>query len=136
MKINLGWNDDYLIGVEEIDVQHKKFLRLISEIYQFAGNSEDSQESLKLVAELRRYVRFHFDSEELLMKTYSYPNRAEQIREHNNLIDELDGRIERLKAGQGNIVELVFFLTKWFIDHDLYFDKKFGVFFSNNKANI
>jgi len=126
MVADFGWHEEYSIGVEEIDAQHRRFLKLLQGIYELQDKSIENEESAKLLDELVRYTRFHFQSEELLMNAYLYPGYLEQKNQHDTIIKELDLKVKEIRTHKGDIIKLLFFLTKWFVEHDDHYDKEFG----------
>ncbi len=126
MNVDFEWHDDYSVGVEEIDAQHKRFLQLIKATYDLEDKSIERSEVLNLLNELVLYALFHFNSEEMLMKTYLYPKYLEQKNQHVHLITTLQKKIDELKAHQGDLIVLLHFLMRWFVDHDSCFDQEFG----------
>ena len=89
MEVDFDWHDEYSIGVDEIDAQHKRFLKLIKGTYELKDKTSEHEEVRKLLHELMRYALFHFNSEEFLMKTYLYPKYMEQKIQHDKIIKEL-----------------------------------------------
>jgi hemerythrin len=126
MEVNLEWSTDYVIGLEEIDVQHRRILSFIKQIYDLASQSVEDESVQKLLGELVRYMHFHFNSEELLMVVYEYPKAEEQKKQHAQLITDLERQYAKLETHQGSMVQLLFMLVKWFVTHDNDFDKEFG----------
>jgi hemerythrin len=111
MKVDFEWYDEYSIGVDEVDVQHKRFLNLIKKTYELAGQTIEHKEVFNLLDELMRYAQFHFGSEELLMQTYSYPKYVEQRDEHVRLTKELAGKMEEIGSNKGELNNLLLFLV-------------------------
>jgi hemerythrin len=136
MKVDFEWSDEYSIGVDEVDVQHKRFLNLIRRTYEVADQTIENKEVSNLLDELMKYAHFHFGSEELLMQAYSYPKYAEQKSEHIKIIRELVEKMEEIKSDKGKLTNLLFFLIKWFVDHDSHFDKEFGDYVSEQRESF
>ena len=134
MGVDFEWYDEYSIGVEEIDDQHKRFLKLIKATYELEDKTSEHEEARKLLDELMTYALFHFNSEELLMKKYLYPHYMDQKKQHGELIKELELNVEEVKAGKGDMINLLCFLMNWFVDHDHYYDKKFGEYVNKIKT--
>ena len=111
-------------------------LELIKKTYALVSDEVESKGVSKLLDELMKYAHFHFGSEELLMKAYSYPQYMEQKNEHAKIIKELTEKVEELKAHKEYISKLLFFLMQWFVDHDNFFDKKFGEYVNNYRTMV
>ena len=136
MKVDFGWSDEYSIGVEEVDVQHKRFLNLIKRTYELAGETVESKEVSHLLDELMKYAHFHFGSEELLMQAYSYPKYVIQKSEHAKIIKELVEKMGEIRSNKGKLNSLLFFLVNWFVDHDSHFDKEFGDYVNKHRISF
>jgi len=126
MEFDFSWHKEYSIGVDEIDSQHKRLLELMGHVYELGkvGNSHPLLEAV--LGELSRYALFHFRSEELLMRTYSYPGYIEQRKEHDKLLARLGELLPEVSSGSRKIGSFLLFLVNWFVDHDNYLDKDFG----------
>ena len=136
MKVDFEWYDEYSIGVDEIDVQHKRFLNLIERTYELAEQTIETREMFNLLDELMRYAQFHFSSEELLMQAYFYPKHLEQKNEHVRIMKELVKGVEQIGSNQGKLKNLLFVLINWFFDHDSHFDKEFGDYVNKHRISF
>lgn len=136
MTVDYEWHDDYLIGIEEIDAQHKRFLKLIKSTYDLKHANIKDKDVFKLLDELTKYAFFHFDSEESFMKVYSYPKLHIQIEEHTKIKKELQEKVDRIKKQEADLIELLFFLMKWFVDHTSYIDKDLGKYMKIYRETI
>jgi hemerythrin len=128
MESDYEWINDYSIGIEEIDIQHKRILLLIKKIYILTGQSIDHARRVEMLEELIRYMRFHFSSEEILMGVYQYPKISEQKSQHWQLLADLENKYTEIKSNRGEVVQLLFLMLNWFVDHDNKYDKEFGEF--------
>ena len=139
MTFDFEWKDDYAIGVEEIDSQHKRFLQLIQKISGSKPSEAGIQNTNNLIDELEKYLVFHTKSEEMLMILYSYPKYDEQKQEHAKVIEQVQKKIDKLSQKPEELAELLLFLLKWFVSHTTYLDKDLGKFINmkrNHGANI
>ncbi len=136
MKVDFEWHDEYSIGVDEIDVQHKRFLNLIRRTYELAGQTIENSEVFNLLDELMRYAQFHFGSEELLMQAYLYPKYTEQKNEHARIVKELAEGMEQIGSNKGKLENLLFFLINWFFDHDNHFDQELGDYVNKHRISF
>jgi hemerythrin len=125
----LIWKEEYSVGIESIDKDHKKLLQLInrlqtSSIYQ-TGEAFD-QEALK---ELIEYTKFHFAREEKMMEENGYPEFAAHKQQHINMTDQVVKKIKDYEADQEKTIDdLLEYLQKWLINHINGTDKKYSAF--------
>ncbi|MBU0483466.1 MAG: hemerythrin family protein [Proteobacteria bacterium] len=133
MEIDLEWNDHYLIGVEEIDVQHKMLLKIMRQVFSLKDQEASSPELKKTLRELKKYAQFHFKSEEMLMELYSYPKYEDQKTEHKLINAKLKTMMEQVKT-ENDISELLYFLIEWFVGHTRDKDRIMGIFINKNRS--
>jgi len=126
MNSDFSWKKEYAIGIDEIDIQHERLLLVIKTIFELSEKTTDDNRINNLLEELVRGLQFHFDSEELMMKTYNYPYISEQKMQHELMRRNTFRLIEEVKQNRTILIQLLFNLEKWFIEHDNDFDKEFG----------
>lgn len=109
----IPWSDQYLIGIDEIDQQHKYLFELINESLQC-----DEMAKLKLsLIQLYKYTREHFKAEETLMKSISYGKYELHVQKHNELIIMLNNKSKEALDDPTKRDELDNFLAGWLIRH-------------------
>ena len=131
MKIE--WKDEYSVGVEEIDDQHKYFISLLNDLNNaiVAGKSrEELKELFRLVPD---YAERHFATEEKYFDEFKYEGAAEHKQKHQELRDEIK-RIAGTEGGReidfyGNIV---YFLKDWLEEHLAQMDQKYEKCFADH----
>jgi len=64
----ITWKDEYSIGHEEIDDQHKKIVELINEL----DESDSPEITTSIISKVNGYVRHHLDYEEQLFFVQCY----------------------------------------------------------------
>ncbi|MCP3931606.1 MAG: hemerythrin family protein [Bacteroidetes bacterium] len=107
------WNDEYLIGIDEIDAQHKRLFSIAS---TFEQAKTDSQ-SRKALMEVFRYTREHFTLEELFMKKVNYPGYLDHKHEHEMFIDQLNDLVSCFDNSPEERDKLITLLAHWVVDH-------------------
>ena len=124
----LQWSDDYSIGVDVIDEQHKHLFEIGNEIYELLENylALDKYDKIALIVqELADYTKYHFKTEEELMISRKYPRFLSHKVEHDDFmqkINELD--LEDIDKDQDkHIREILVFVFDWILDHILKKDK-------------
>jgi len=135
MEINLEWKDKYLVGVEEIDTQHKQFFSLIVQAYELPDRSIANPDADRFIHDLMRYAIFHFNNEEKLMTDQGYPKLQEQKMEHIRILKELTNRILEAKSKDGEITPILSFMITWFIDHTTFADRDIGLYIRKHSVS-
>jgi hemerythrin-like metal-binding protein len=125
----LQWNPGCAIQVEEIDLQHRYFLRLVNRLAEDLPLARDEHYRRSLLNELARYAPFHFLSEENLMVKLGYPGLEQHRQRHFELLDKLS-----LRMSSGPTEELLEFLTDWLVHHAAREDRLIGEFVRSQKA--
>lgn len=75
--MTIGWRDDLLTGVAEVDDQHKELFRRFGELLTACNQGKGGEEVLRLISFLDDYVVKHFTAEERIMRQHGYPDYLE-----------------------------------------------------------
>ncbi|MCB1906771.1 MAG: hemerythrin family protein [Rhodocyclaceae bacterium] len=127
------WSDDYSVGVQEIDEQHKELVGLLNDLHTAIHEHHGTQASRRILDELAEYTRTHFMVEESLMRISNYPEFEAHKHSHEELIAQVQGLQEKLDSGQAAITfELLHFLKVWLTRHINEADKRFGSYLTQH----
>lgn len=123
------FTEDYLVGIDLIDREHKELFRIIDNAYRLIQSYEVStgyDRILDILDELKNYTIEHFGDEEEYMESINYEGLAAQKRAHEAFIDKLQNidRNEIDRNPQDYLQKLLQFLLSWLINHILSTDKK------------
>lgn len=121
----MEWKDEYSIGIQEIDDQHKLLLRSFSAIEESIRSDQGWSNTHYAILELNQLASMHFTFEEALMKMFGYPETEAHQREHHRFFAEI-GRIERHSLNKSAEVEMVQFLRGWLTTHILGSDRGYA----------
>ena len=123
------WDDEYSVGIVEIDEQHKKLLFRISEFYE-AVKIDREEAFAYLLDSVIDYVTEHFSTEERYMDTYKFPETESHKEEHAEFKDRILAVKEKLENGEQVVtLDTTRMLRHWVKDHVLGTDKKYSEFF-------
>lgn len=131
----LSWNDSYLLGITEIDLQHKKLLSLADDMYEIVNGDEDSLKVnlSKVLKSLTDYTVYHFTSEEEFMRKYGYPSADMHKSMHDNFIAEVTKQIKSLNTATKTEAERLYsFLATWVLNHIAKSDKVWAEYVKPN----
>ncbi len=124
------WTDEFSIGLQEIDEQHKELVELLNQLHVAIKEHHGSATSRQILDKLADYTRTHFAVEESLMRVSNYPEFATHKQNHEDLIAQVKALQDKLDSGQATITfELLHFLKVWLTRHINEADKRFGAFF-------
>ena len=131
---------DCLIGVPEIDDEHKRLFELIAEV-DAAVKADDNSvtTAMGLLNELKQYAVTHFAHEEAYMEKIHDPELERQRKEHQAFVDKVNAyRLSDVTDDSAKevILELLAFLSKWLMGHILGSDILIGQFEASDKPSI
>ena len=120
------WVDRYNVGIDEIDIQHKKLVELINVLFDTISLKDRKEALNKAFTELVNYTIYHFKLEEELMKTHHFPEYDSHKKEHLAFVDKVNNYIRTLKIEDTKaLLEIINFLKNWLLNHILINDKKY-----------
>ena len=127
------WRDDYKIGVELVDKQHKELFKRLGNFIKTVRSDREKdvkkEEVEKTLEFMGEYVVTHFDSEEALQKKYNYPDYEEHHEIHENFKQEVFEFQKEYKNNDYNedfVMEFSGRLLTWLINHVASTDQKIG----------
>ncbi len=130
------WDDSYNVNIQTIDDQHKKWLKLINELYEHAegGNALGNMEYLKAAFDSAiAYTKYHLRYEEKLLLLYEYPG----FKEHKKLHDDFEKKLVRFIRRFDKIAftkpevllhDVILSFVDWMIDHIKSDDRNYVAF--------
>lgn len=129
----IQWNDSYSVNVKEIDEQHKKFIEILNQMYDFIYAQKDKLEIRKILDQLTEYANLHFKTEEGYFDKFNYENSVEHKEEHKKLKNQVVDFYKKIESGQVEIsLELLNFLENWLVDHLEIQDQKYVKCFNDH----
>jgi hemerythrin-like metal-binding protein len=125
----IDWSDEFSVGVDLIDKQHKILIRAIN-LLALAVEHDTSRELMgEIFTTLRDYADTHFSYEEELFDTFGYAETEEHKAQHKALLHQVIGLEKRWRSGEATIgAEVLQFLVTWLRNHILGSDKKYSSF--------
>ena len=127
----IQWLEEYDMGVEEIDEQHKKLFELADKAYMLLKDEftiDKYDKIVQIINELKDYTVFHFKSEEEYMESINYKRMFSQKIEHDKFIKTLE-EIDLTHVDQNqdvSLIKMLAFLNEWLTEHILKSDKLIG----------
>lgn len=121
--------DEYLVGIESIDNEHRVLFEIADEIYQLCINEfvPDKYDNIAgLIQRLKDYTEMHFDHEEAYMESIQYKRMFTQKVQHDNFKRKLESMdLESMDENQDQAIQdLLKFVTDWLVEHILETDKR------------
>jgi len=131
------WRHDWLLGIPELDEQHKALVEAINELaphyLRVISNSESNkaprQKLTGLLQVLYSDIERHFRDEEKMMKEAAYTEYKNHAHEHVMLLAELKNYCNHINNRDEELdMKSLCSLKTWFITHILD-DRKFASHF-------
>jgi len=114
----LQWKDEYAIGIEEADRQHKKMLDMMNDAHIMAHKKRSNKAIATSLSALLAYTKVHFEWEENFFDSHNYPKSNEHKASHQKLIDELEAHMDKIKVSDTKQIDTQMeYLNKWLIQH-------------------
>jgi hemerythrin len=85
----IAWDNNYKIGIDAIDQQHKKLFVLVNKLYDLEDEGDFKQELKQILYDFSDYMKTHFKDEEAYMESIGYPALSEHKKYHENIIETL-----------------------------------------------
>ena len=129
----IKWKNEYTLGIKTIDMQHKKFVSILS-------NLNDSLHKLEpkaldeAISKLKEYSKYHIEAENKLFEKLDYPDKKIHIEEHKKFLKYIDDLKDKLSKSNNiqTSIDLIDYLEDWMISHEQNMDKKYVPFFIKN----
>jgi cytochrome c len=114
----LQWKDEYSVGIEAVDYEHKELIDLINRLYARLDAPDAKLTVPAFFGDLLRGISAHFALEEKQMREYGYDRLASHKEDHERLLDELRDIMDAFeRAAEVDSVELAQRLDIWFTRH-------------------
>jgi hemerythrin len=90
------WDERYIVGIEDIDEQHKRIVQLIDDLYSAMSEGKGA-DSLKHALQAIDYLsQLHFRTEMRYMVGCKYPGSAHHVHQHEQFVTDMDGFLRKV----------------------------------------
>ena len=124
------FTDDCLIGIDEIDNEHRRLFQMINEAIDLSKENIDvSAISKNLLPGLKDYAATHFAHEEAYMERIHDPELPIQKKEHEDFtktVNNFSLDTSSPKAAAKSLNDLLTYLVRWLYRHILSSDMMIG----------
>lgn len=131
----MPWSDDFVIGIGEIDDQHRWLVDTTNRLYdEISKENPDSGEIGEILYGLVEYAINHFIVEEDLFKRYEYPQSDSHTDEHNSFNAKAVELLQDYENGKEVGEQTLEFLKNWLKHHILVNDKAYVPYLKDKVA--
>ena len=123
---NIVWTDTFLIGIDELDYEHRVLIKDINRLHQELLEHDSKDKVMGTLGEIHARMQAHFALEEQFMQSRDYPHYPEHKAEHNALLDEYTEFMTRFGSAGAlfDSQQAEAILSSWVVDHIVTSDKK------------
>ncbi|HFC53738.1 MAG TPA: bacteriohemerythrin [Gammaproteobacteria bacterium] len=123
------WDNSFVIGVAEIDRQHKLLVDLVNELYYEVSQGAGHEMLGRFLDGLVDYTKTHFTYEEGLLAMHGYDELEAHQAKHKKLVSRIMEFHGRVSARDETVIEeLLQFLKDWLAKHIKETDKRYASF--------
>ena len=114
----IEWNSSLVLGIDEIDQQHKQWIEIINNLDDALMNRSGSKTLVQLAREMVGYTSYHFAEEEQFMKAIGYPGLDQHIALHKDFTAQVKTLKDELESGQFvSETSVMSTMKRWLEDH-------------------
>lgn len=119
----IEWNDEFNLGIEDIDREHRALVALINALHEAMSAGASRADIVEGIAEIYTLVSAHFAREEALMRDSGYMAYSEHKEDHEVLLDDLHEILDNVRSGgefdEGRLsADLQYWFSTHFRTHD------------------
>lgn len=111
----IEWQDEFNIGIEEVDFEHRELINLINESYAEAIKEGSTNTVMDYLGEIHATISAHFALEEKVMRDMQYDQYEDHEDDHKRLL----GIFRDIMENVSEIDQQTFGnqLKEWFVEH-------------------
>jgi len=128
------WSDDFMIGIKELDYEHRGLITEINELHANLRGQADQERIGDTLGRILARLHAHFALEEHVMAEGKYAHFAEHKAEHDLLIDEYTEHMFKFRSNPTPAARqaLEAVLRQWIVNHILSSDKKMSLMINSD----
>jgi hemerythrin-like metal-binding protein len=122
----LEWQNDYSVGVKELDEQHQNLLSIINTLLKEQQDELNADKLSSAISTLIHYAYVHFATEERYLLQAHFPDLKQHILEHVSFIMKtLELSLKVKEDTKEQRIELLRYLKAWYSLHVLGIDRQY-----------
>ena len=112
------WHDEFKIGIDEVDFEHREMIELINESYNESKKQASDMAVMDFLGEIFEKISAHFALEEKIMRDLEYDQFEDHKEDHERLLDSIrDIMDEYMDASTMDDEKFGNNLKEWFVNH-------------------
>lgn len=126
----IQWSDEYRLGLNDIDEQHKYLFAIANKAYNLLTNElrlDKYDQIMEILDELRDYTVVHFNQEEQYMASIGYPKLLSHKVQHDDFVAKISNvDLNTVDDNQDKyLLDLLEFFAEWLMNHILKTDRMY-----------
>ncbi len=114
----IEWNDEFNLGIEEVDSEHRALVAMINAFHDAMSDGAGRAAIVEGFSRIHALVAAHFAREEAFMREARYMAYAEHKEDHEVLLDDLHDMLDGVRGGGPyDEARLAADLQYWFSGH-------------------
>jgi diguanylate cyclase (GGDEF)-like protein/PAS domain S-box-containing protein/hemerythrin-like metal-binding protein len=122
----IKFDDHHMVGVNEIDEQHRDLVHRLNRMNEALQHNESSEILGQILDELLEATTHHFDTESRYMTQSQYPGQSTHEAEHERLVNE--ALQFKAQFNQGRELLVLQTVKDWLLEHIIYSDRKLATY--------
>jgi len=127
----IKWKEEYSVGVEHIDAQHRKLFEIAGRAYDLLKDeliTDKYDRIIAIIEELKEYAVYHFNAEEQYMKEIGYRKLLSHKVSHDDFIEKVNSiDFDQVDDNQNEyLLNTLDFVVNWIDRHILGQDKLYS----------
>ena len=120
------WDDAYLIGIDELDYEHRGLIDNLNELHEELLRHDDRDRVDQTLGDIHARLTAHFALEERVMREGKYAGFSAHKKEHEEFLDDYVDFLFLFEnnPGLGYSVMIETYLKDWVVNHILTSDRK------------
>ncbi|MDK1119005.1 MAG: hemerythrin family protein [Anaerolineae bacterium] len=114
----IEWRDEFKIGIEEVDFEHRELIELINELYSETKKENSAMVVMDCLEEIYAKISAHFALEEKVMRVLKYDQCEDHKEDHERLLDSIrdimDEYMDNPTLDEEKFSDR---LNDWFVNH-------------------
>jgi hemerythrin-like metal-binding protein len=128
-----AWDEGIGTGVSPMDAEHRLQVSLVNALEDALRANREPAVIQKTFAQLVDFTSVHFQSEELMMRLYSYPELDEHAAAHATLVEQVRSIEQRREErGAAEALDVVGELRGWVMNHIQSMDQVFAAWLAQS----
>ena len=123
----LEWKNEYNVGIDSIDQQHRRLVSLINQLQTAVNYSTGEEFEREALDQLVDYTKTHFTYEEGLMEQNDYPDFESHRAQHKHMIQKVEAVLAEYEKDKDTAMNNALnYLSEWLINHINGTDKEYS----------